>query len=126
MFSTSLKKDFIAQHRFDQAKGPEGQYHSHHFAAEVTVFGNELDPTGYLVDLDDLDKALRSILLDLSDRPLNEVPGMEDRPPSIENLAKFICDRLTERMDLSGLRTVNVRIWESERASASFQQGGSK
>lgn len=103
---------FNAAHRlFNPAKSVEWNHatygeaanaagYGHNYALEVSV-GGEADPvTGMLVNLTDLDR----ILKDEVDRPLDhrhlnaEIPEFAWTPPTAENVARWIWDRLAARI----------------------------
>lgn len=85
--------------------------HGHNYQVELTVSG-EVDPaTGMVVNIIALEKALQERVLDpLHLRWLNEdVPFFSERPPSLENLAGFIADRLQGALDGCALERIRAR-----------------
>ena len=98
-------------------------YHGHNYACEVTVAG-KIDPeTGFVVDLGVLDTILREEITDRFDhRNINsDVPEFADGKliPSGENLARFIYERVRERLD--GRATVTrVIVAEDHTLSATY------
>ena len=73
---------------------PYSRLHGHSFKVEATVRGPTLDPVGWVVDLADLDSALRAVALELDHGLLNEKPGLER--PTLEHLCLYFSDRLKE------------------------------
>jgi len=83
--------------------------HGHSYRVELTVAG-EVDPaTGMVVDFALLGEAWRPLARELSGRPLNEIPELEN--PTSENLAAWLWTRL--RPALPGLSEVAVRETEA-------------
>jgi 6-pyruvoyltetrahydropterin/6-carboxytetrahydropterin synthase len=83
-------------------EGPHG--YGHNYELEVAVEG-EIDPeTAMVVNLTDLDRVLK----DEVDRPLDhrslnrDVPAFAMRPPTAENLAVWIWERVSERIRREG------------------------
>lgn len=118
MYRTGLRRPLSAMHFFD-VPGPEGKVHSHPFVVELVVAGDELDASGYLVDLDVLAEALGSVLSRLEGRVLNELPELGGRPPSVENLARTIWEMTVGR--LPPAVRLSVTVWEGDDAWASYE-----
>ena len=83
---------------------PYSRLHGHSFKVEATVRGPTLDPVGWVVDLADLDSALRAVALELDHGLLNEKPGLER--PTLEHLCLYFSDRL--RVGFPGLCRIAV------------------
>lgn len=83
---------------------PCSRMHGHSFKIILTLVG-ELDPQlGWVIDYNDIQKALRPILNDLDHRVLNEVPGLEN--PTSELLARWIFEKAQKALPL--LKQVTV------------------
>ncbi|MGI9139904.1 MAG: 6-pyruvoyl trahydropterin synthase family protein [Gemmatimonadaceae bacterium] len=98
-------------------------YHGHNYACEVTVSG-EIDPeTGFVLDLGALDAILREEVSDRFDHHnINvDVPEFADGKliPSGENLARFIFDRVQQRLD-SRAAVTRVTVAEDATLSATY------
>jgi 6-pyruvoyltetrahydropterin/6-carboxytetrahydropterin synthase len=90
-------------------------WHGHNYELEVTVQG-EIDPaTGYVIDLGHLrDLAEEVVVRDLDHRNLNlDVPWLQGRLSSTENLVVAIWDRLAPRIPRG--RLVRLVLRETER-----------
>jgi len=95
------------------AANPHG--HGHNYVVEVTVEG-ETDPvTGMVFDLRELKQVLNDQVIEPMDhRFLNrEVAPFDRVPPTTENVALEIWNRLKPRLDRPGLRLANVRLYET-------------
>ena len=123
MYSVTVRSDFIAQHYLIGGDwGPENERNSHHYVLELQLDGSELDEHGYLVDLMQVEAALKNVRASYADRLLNELPEFEGLNPSIEHFARILCQRLANQLAAPNLSGIGVRLWESELASASYHQ----
>lgn len=89
--------------------------HGHNYDLEVTVAGRVDPETGFVIDLSRLKELVnRSVVDDVDHQNLNvDVPWMEGRVPTTENLAVAIWNRLEGRLD--GAELVSVKLWETDR-----------
>ena len=100
-------------------------WHGHNYEMDVTVSG-EIDPeTGYVLDLKILkDLVEERILRDLDHRNLNvEVPWLQGRNPTTDNLVVAIWDRLQGRLP-GGVRLERLVLWETPRNSVEYTGDG--
>ena len=89
--------------------------HGHNYVLEVVVAG-EIDPaTGYVVDLKLLSQVIcRRIIDDVDHRNLNtDVPWLQGRIPTAENLALAFWERVRSELPEGSLRS--VRVWETDK-----------
>jgi len=99
-------------------------WHGHNYELDVTVEG-EIDPeTGYVMDLKLLKEAVQGrVIDDVDHRNLNEeVPWMEGRNPTTENLVVAIWNRLENGMP-SGTRLDRIVLWETPRNYVEYTGG---
>lgn len=99
-------------------------WHGHNYEIDVTVEG-EIDPaTGFVMDL----KALKTlveerVVEDVDHQNLNlDVPWMEGRLPSTENLVVAIWERLADSIP-GDARLVRLVLWETPRNYAEYEGG---
>jgi 6-pyruvoyltetrahydropterin/6-carboxytetrahydropterin synthase len=89
--------------------------HGHNYVLEVVVAG-QVDPaTGYVLDLKQLSDVIsRQIIRDVDHRNLNtDVPWLEGRIPTAENLAVAFWERIGSELPEGTLRA--VRLWETDK-----------
>lgn len=122
MYTVMVKKDFEAAHfLISGASGPESKLHTHHYVSELLIEGQELDEQGYLLDIDELNAQLDEQIAYFKNRTLNELPEFEGLNPSLERLARFLCERLAVSLALPRFHSLTVKLWENEQAWAAFR-----
>ncbi len=122
-YSLGLHENFRARHLFPEKEGKdESLPHPHDYRMEVQFHGKELDGSGYLVDLEEIEVILKELLTRYTDVLLNGLPEFSGSPPSLEHFARILCHTISERVKRPQIEAVTVKLWESERAWASFHK----
>ena len=109
------------QARFGQWAGREG--HGHNYRVELTI-GGEVDlRTGMVVNITDVNRVLQSqVIQRLDGRFLNrEIAYFQENAPTLENLARFIWERVEPELPPQGALT-GVRVWEMETLWANLEK----
>jgi 6-pyruvoyl-tetrahydropterin synthase len=109
--------------------GPAQRLHGATFVVDATFRRAELDPDGIVVDIALAARELNAVLGELNLRNLDEEPRFAGVNTTTETLARFIADRLAERIheaalgpgahDLAGIA---VTLHESHIAWASYER----
>lgn len=120
MFDVSVRASFSAAHRVRGHKGACANLHGHNWDVEVSLRGETLDSTGFLIDFADVKKTVRDLagMLDHSD--LNELQPFGEQNPTSENLARFLFRELSSRLNTPRHRVWCVRVSESPGSTASY------
>ena len=89
--------------------------HGHNYVLEVVVAGQIDSATGYVLDLKQLSDIIsRRVIQDVDHRNLNtDVPWLEGRIPTAENLAVAFWERIGSELPEGMLRS--VRLWETDK-----------
>ncbi|CAN5218687.1 hypothetical protein BH23GEM2_BH23GEM2_11250 [soil metagenome] len=128
---------FAAAHRYSRPDWSEERnrevfgpcanpsYHGHSYVCDVTVAGPVDEETGFVMDLGFLDAVLQEEIHDRFDhRNINtDVPefGEGRMIPTGENLARFIFQRVQQRLGEAG-RLTTVRVAEDENLSVTYSE----
>lgn len=121
MYELVVTGEFSAAHALRDYKGPCERMHGHNYRIEIAVTGERLNEQGLLVDFRDLREALGAILGKLDHRNLNELEAFRECSPTSEVIARLIYEELADPVQALGARLRRVTVWETERASASYQ-----
>lgn len=121
MYELKIVTRFAAAHQLQMVARKCENLHGHNWKIEVCVRGDALEPSGVVMDFGVLKAHVREIVEFLDHRFLNELEGFGgQRPPSSENIARFIAERLAERMADGPVTVASVSAWESEDACATY------
>lgn len=120
MYEVRVTGGFTAAHQVRYSDGDLEPLHGHNWQVEVMVACNELDGSGMVVDFYQVKRALDECLLELTYTTLNENPALGGMNPTSENIARWIYDNLTPRIDSDGVAIRRVDVSEQERYTASY------
>ena len=131
MYRLTEEVVFPYGHRLLGHPGGCGRLHGHNGRAQVVLAAEALDDRGFVVDFDDLSAALRDLVAERFDHRLllqrddPVVPHLRaagedfvllDDPPTAEVIARELHAGLRAR----GFPVVEVRLWETPTACATF------
>ena len=120
MYEVTIKKSFSAAHILKEIGGKCEELHGHNFTVEVTVAAPSLNSEDLLIDFRLLKGWTNEILDGLDHKYLNEIDCFREMNPSSEQVARYIYDRLVEKVTPLNLSLTRVTVWESENARVSY------
>jgi 6-pyruvoyltetrahydropterin/6-carboxytetrahydropterin synthase len=121
LYEVKIVCDFAAAHHLRNFRGKCENLHGHNWKVEVVLRGRRLNDAGVLVDFGEVKREARSILSELDHCYLNDLQFFRDLNPSSENIARFLFERLAEKLNDEGCRLYSVSAWESADACATFR-----
>jgi 6-pyruvoyltetrahydropterin/6-carboxytetrahydropterin synthase len=117
-FTLRVTDSFSASHQLLGYPGKCSRLHGHNYRVEVAVQGRDLDALGMVVDLGTIKAALALVLDALDHRHLGDVePFSVGTNATSENLAVYIAGEMHAR----GVSPSSITVWESERASVTYE-----
>lgn len=122
MYELTVKGHFDAAHSLPSYPGECAKMHGHTWDVEVTVAGEDLDDIDILYDFKRLKEDLAEELAPFDHIVLDEVPPFDTIPPTAENLARILFERLRGRVDAC-VHVAEVAVWESPIARVSYRLG---
>jgi 6-pyruvoyltetrahydropterin/6-carboxytetrahydropterin synthase len=120
VYELTVKASFSAAHSLRDYEGPCSKVHGHNWLVEVVVSGAELQPNGMLVDFGEIKVAASEVLSQLDHSNLNDVPPFDTLNPTSENLARWIFQQMSDRVNTDALRVTRVNVREAETSCASY------
>ena len=122
MYEIKIESSFSGAHRLRGYHGQCENLHGHNWKVEIFVSSLELGEDGMVLDFRRLKEATQKVLETLDHRYLNEIPYFAEVNPSSENIAKYIFDRVRDRLGESRAKVTKVAAWESAGACASYYE----
>ena len=120
MYELKVITQFAAAHHLRNFRGKCEKLHGHNWRIEVCLKGDKLNDTGLLIDFKEVKEATDRILEELDHSYLNELPKFKDQNPSSENIAAYIFEKLSSKLNNSQIKVNKITAWESDFASASY------
>lgn len=118
-YSLTVKDHFDAAHNLYDYPGECRNLHGHTWDVEVTVVSADLDGLGLVCDFKDLKAHLKTVLSTYDHTYINENAPFDAISPTAENLARIICERLSEILP-KNVKVKEVAVWESPIARVGF------
>ena len=108
---------FEAAHRLPHVPAAHkcARLHGHSFRVELVCEGEVDARAGWLLDFSEIKRAFAPLLEQLDHRFLNDIEGLEN--PTVENLAKWIWDRLKPTLPL----LTQINLAESNTALCEYR-----
>jgi len=120
MYELRVITQFAAAHQLRMVRGECEKLHGHNWRIEVSLTGDKLNDAGLLLDFREVKDATDGILEELDHSFLNELPQFKDQSPSSENIAVYVFERLSSKLNNNRIRVSKVTAWESDSAGASY------
>lgn len=125
MFEVTVEQKFAAGHSLRNYKGRCEKIHGHNWKVEVTITGEQLNSGGMLIDFLDLKAVMNGVIDRIDHEFLNEVPPFDTVNPSAENIAWFLHQEIAKGLgganDRGSVRVSQVKVWETDDASALYR-----
>lgn len=120
MYELRITTKFSAAHQLRNYQGKCENLHGHNWRVEVYVQAEQLNDIGLAMDFKDLKDAANYYLEQIEHSFVNEVFPFTELNPSSENIAKWIYDGLSKKLNDENVQVSMVTVWESDNASASY------
>ncbi len=122
IYELKIISDFSAAHQLRNFRGRCENLHGHNWKIEVVLRGIQLEASGVLIDFGEVKLATRNLLAELDHGYLNDHPFFQDQNPSSENIARFLFEGLSSRLDTETHWVHSVSAWESTDACATYMR----
>ena len=120
MYKLTIETKFSAAHQLREYQGRCERLHGHNWKVGVTVDARKLNDIGLAMDFKDLKDVTNSFLSQVEHAFVNEVPPFDEINPSSENIAKWLYDGLSVKINDGNLKVSSITVWESDTASATY------
>src|SRR5512135_1382472 len=116
MYRLVICSSFAAAHCLINYQGDCENLHGHNWKVEVSVTAKELDKAGLGIDFKLLKRETNELLTGLDHKYLNDLAPFRELSPSSENLARYIYQNLSHKLNCDNIKVDSVTVWESDFA----------
>lgn len=121
-YALKIVTDFAAAHLLRDYPGVCARLHGHNWKVEVEVTAVQLNQVGMGVDFKDLKEATRAEIMALDHRNLNDLPPFDQINPTAENIAAYLYQRVSTRLNSAIAKVTAVTLWETDRACVRYTE----
>jgi len=122
MYKLMIRTSFAAAHNLINYQGDCENLHGHNWKVDVTVLAKELDKAGLGIDFKVLKREAGAIVQELDHKYLNDNPAFGNISPSSEHIARYLYQRISERLNNDVIKVESIAVWESDNASACYYE----
>ncbi len=125
MFEITVQAGFSSGHYLRDYYGKCENPHGHNYRVLVTLVGEQLDPSGLLLDFKQLKGVLKPTVDYLDHQMINDLEPFTKLNPSAENLAKYFFDNTANQLDSLTQGRVRVKdctIYETDTSFARYYE----
>jgi len=120
MYELTIETKFAAAHQLRGYEGRCERLHGHNWKVEVSIQAEVLNEIGLAIDFKEMKDKTNELLAILEHTFVNDVFPFTELNPSSENMAKWIYDSLSRKLNTDTVRVSQVKVWESDNACASY------
>jgi 6-pyruvoyltetrahydropterin/6-carboxytetrahydropterin synthase len=120
-FKTGISITFHASHSLKGNFGPACDVHPHDYRLDVTVRGSSLTDEGILIDIVQLEGAVRGLVDRWDGKCLDELTELQDINTTVEALARFVHERVSRELSDYAEFTLEAKVWESPTVWGAYQ-----
>jgi 6-pyruvoyltetrahydropterin/6-carboxytetrahydropterin synthase len=120
IFEVYIKTHFSAAHKLCGYPGDCARTHGHNWIVEVFVKCHELNEIGIGIDFRDIKEGVKQVLQQLDHFDLNELEAFKAVNPSSENIAKFLHQELSAKLNDGTVKVSKVKVSETPGAGAFY------
>lgn len=121
MYTLHVTDHFSAAHQLNGYEGKCENLHGHNWRVDISVYGDTLTDTGFLIDFKELKRILRTVLERFDHQYLNDVPPFQHTNPTAEQIAREIFTDTAQRLP-AHVAVGSVTVWESHTSSCTYHE----
>lgn len=120
MFEVIATTGFSAAHRLKYLNGKFENLHGHNWTATVTVSASDVNAMGVGMDFVELKKETEGLLSKLDYQTINDIPPFDQQNPSAENIARWVYQELSLKLNTEVVKVKQVEIREMPDCGAIY------
>jgi 6-pyruvoyltetrahydropterin/6-carboxytetrahydropterin synthase len=122
MYQLKITSNFASAHNLMNYQGDCENLHGHNWKVDVSVTAQDLDKAGLGIDFKKLKAETKTLLKTLDHKYLNELEPFKEVSPSSENIARYIYQELSRKLNNDNIKVESITVWESDFARAKYYE----
>ncbi|MFQ5455709.1 MAG: 6-carboxytetrahydropterin synthase QueD [Nitrospirota bacterium] len=122
MYELRVENYFSGAHQLRNYNGKCENLHGHNWKVEVYVDAYLLNEIGIGVDFKILKKEIKGLLEEVDHKFLNDIFPFTEINPSAENIARWMFNSLSKKINNNDIHVSKVVVWESNSQSAAYSE----
>jgi len=120
MYKLNVTSSFSSAHKLNGYEGLCKNLHGHNWKVRICVMCDVLDEIGMAMDFGIIKNMLNEMLSELDHQYLNDLPAFKEMNPTSENLARYIYEKMGQKLSQCPCEVVETEVWESEKTSVVY------
>ncbi len=121
MFTISVETNFWASHQLLLPEGSKEPVHHHNWLVTADVSSDKLSSMAVVMDFQKLKAMVDNIVAEFDNTSLNEITYFRQNNPSAENVARYIYEKLRNKLP-EGVKLQSIRVVEEPGCAANFSE----
>jgi 6-pyruvoyltetrahydropterin/6-carboxytetrahydropterin synthase len=121
-YQLKVVTDFASAHTLRDYPGACSRMHGHNWKVELEVVTTQLDSIGMGVDFKVMKHAANEVAEELDHRYLNDLEPFKNINPTAENIAAYLYQEISARINSDSVKVTAVTLWETERACVRYSE----
>ena len=120
VYEVYIQTHFSAAHRLNGYPGDCSRTHGHNWIVDVFVKCFKLNDIGIGIDFRDIKVSVKEVLANLDHFDLNELEPFRKVNPTSENIAKYLYEELSRKLNADTVKISKIKVSETPGAGAFY------
>jgi 6-pyruvoyltetrahydropterin/6-carboxytetrahydropterin synthase len=121
MFTINVERHFWASHQLILPDGSKEPVHKHDWVATVSLSSEKLNNMGVVMNFQTLQAMIDKTVAGFNNKALESIAYFQQNNPSVENVAKYIYEKLLIELPES-VKLLYIQVVEEPGCSAKFHE----
>ena len=114
--------EFASAHTLRDYPGACSRMHGHNWKVELEAIATSLDEVGMGIDFKKMKNAANEIGDQMDHRYLNDLEPFKTINPTAENIAAYMFQEISTRLNSDTIKVHAVTLWETDRACVRYSE----
>ena len=121
-YQLKVVTEFASAHTLRGYPGACSRMHGHNWKVELEAIATSLDEVGMGVDFKKMKNAANEVGDEMDHRYLNELEPFTEINPTAENIAAYMYQEISKRLNSDSITVSAVTLWETDRACVRYSE----